>query len=106
MRAMLLDEPKRPLRHVQVADPAPAAGQVRIKVGACGVCRTDLHIYDGELTHPKLPLVLGHEIVGVVERRGPGAERFAIGDRVGVGWLGKTDEVCRYCRSGRENLCD
>jgi propanol-preferring alcohol dehydrogenase len=70
------------------------------------VCRTDLHILDGELPDPKLPLVPGHEIVGTVEARGPGATRFAVGDRVGVGWLGFTDGTCRYCRSGRENLCD
>jgi propanol-preferring alcohol dehydrogenase len=106
MHAMLLDRARRALRAADVADPTPGPGQVRVRVRACGVCRTDLHVYDGELSEPKLPLILGHEIVGVVEESGPGAERFARGDRVGIPWLGWTDGLCRYCRSGRENLCD
>jgi alcohol dehydrogenase, propanol-preferring len=106
MKAMLLEQPRTPLvlRDVPVA--APDARQIRVRVRACGVCRTDLHIADGELPKPKLPLILGHEIIGVVDERGDGAERFKIGDRVGIPWLGETDGTCRYCRSGRENLCD
>jgi alcohol dehydrogenase, propanol-preferring len=106
MHAMLLDRARRPLRAAEIADPEPGRGQVGVRVRACGVCRTDLHVYDGELTQPKLPLVLGHEVIGVVEESGPGAARFARGARVGIPWLGWTDGVCRYCRSGRENLCD
>jgi propanol-preferring alcohol dehydrogenase len=106
MRAMLLDQARRPLRAAQLSDPSPGPGQLRVSVRACGVCRTDLHIIDGDLHEPKLPLILGHEIVGVVESCGEGAQRFAPGDRVGIPWLGWTDSVCRYCRAGRENLCD
>jgi propanol-preferring alcohol dehydrogenase len=106
MRAMLLDRPGAPLRETTLPRPVPGPGQVLIEVGACGVCRTDLHVADGELSDPKLPLVLGHEIVGRVAERGPGAGRFAAGERVGVPWLGWTCGVCAYCRSGRENLCD
>jgi propanol-preferring alcohol dehydrogenase len=98
--------PHRPLTANELPEPKPAAGQVLIAVRACAVCRTDLHIVDGELAHPKLPLVLGHEIVGTVVEKGPGVDRFRIGDRVGVPWLGWTCGVCEYCRSGRENLCD
>jgi propanol-preferring alcohol dehydrogenase len=105
MRAMLLDAPQSPLRLADVPCPAPGLEQVLIRVRACGVCRTDLHIYDGELSHPKLPLVLGHEIVGVVTEKGERVERFAQGDHVGVPWLGWTCGECPYCRSGRENLC-
>jgi propanol-preferring alcohol dehydrogenase len=94
---MLLEAAGRPLVPVDVAAPRPGPGQVLIRVHACGVCRTDLHVVDGELPHPKLPLVLGHQIVGTVE---------GSGERVGVPWLGWTDGECRYCRSGRENLCD
>ncbi len=99
MQAMVLDWARRPLRAAELPVPKPGPGQILIKVAACGVCRTDLHVLDGELTHPKLPLVLGHEIVGHIE---------AFGDklRVGVPWLGFTDGTCFYCRSGRENLCD
>jgi alcohol dehydrogenase, propanol-preferring len=103
MRAMVLDAPKAPLREAQLPDPEPAAGQVLLEVHACAVCRTDLHIVDGELTEPKLPLVIGHQIVGRVLE---GGERFERGARVGVPWLGWTDGTCRYCRSQRENLCD
>src|SRR3979411_1894073 len=87
-------------------EPRPGPGQLLIAVKACAICRTDLHILDGELPDPKLPLVLGHEIVGTVVGKGPDADRFALGDRVGVPWLGWTCGVCDYCRGARENLCD
>ena len=103
MRAMVLIEPRRPLELRELPDPDPQPGQVLLRVRACGVCRTDLHVADGELVEPKLPLVLGHEIVGIVEK---GGSRFARGTRVGVPWLGWTCGVCEYCRAGRENLCD
>src|SRR5205809_379511 len=106
MRAMLLHGPRQPLHLTEVPDPKPGTGEVLLKVRACAVCRTDLHIVDGELTRPKLPLVPGHEIVGEVSKVGEKATRFKIGDRVGVSWLGWTCGVCAYCRSGRENLCD
>jgi alcohol dehydrogenase, propanol-preferring len=100
---MVLDGANEPLRLADVPEPVPAAGQVLLRVLACGVCRTDLHIVDGELAKPKLPLVLGHQVVGQVLE---GSDRFAPGERVGVPWLGWTDGTCRYCLSGRENLCD
>jgi propanol-preferring alcohol dehydrogenase len=103
MRAMILAEPRRPLELRDIPDPRPQPGQVRLRVRACGVCRTDLHVADGELPDPKLPLVLGHEIVGTVEE---GGGRFAQGTRVGVPWLGWTCGECEYCRAGRENLCN
>jgi propanol-preferring alcohol dehydrogenase len=103
MKAMVLDRPGTPLRAAEVPDPEPGAGQVLVEVAACGVCRTDLHVVDGELPDPELPLVLGHQVVGRVVR---GGERFLPGDRIGIPWLGWTDGECRYCRSGRENLCD
>ena len=103
---MVLHQPRTPLRLEQVSVPEPGPGQLRIRVQACAVCRTDLHVIDGELPHPKLPIIPGHEIVGLVEARGPAAERFAEGDRVGVPWLGRTCGVCPYCRRGDENLCD
>src|SRR5881409_1541853 len=106
MRAMLLDAPRRPLRAADTPTPAPGPGQVLLAVRACGVCRTDLHVFDGELPNPKLPLVLGHEIVGTVAQVGAGVDRFTPGQRVGVPWLGWTCGVCEYCRAGRENLCD
>lgn len=106
MKAMLLDAPGRPLRAADVPDPMPGPGQLLLRVVACAVCRTDLHVLDGELREPKLPLVLGHEIVGVVEACGEGASRFAPGERVGVAWLGATCGRCRFCESGAENLCD
>jgi propanol-preferring alcohol dehydrogenase len=96
----------RPLREAQLSAPEPGPGQVRLKVQTCAVCRTDLHIVDGELPDPKLPLVLGHQIVALVSGVGKGASRFAVGERVGVPWLGWTDGTCRFCRSGRENLGD
>jgi propanol-preferring alcohol dehydrogenase len=106
MRAMVLDAPRQPLRLVEMLVPVPADGQVLLKVNACGVCHTDLHILDGELPNPKLPLILGHQIVGTVVGRGPEATRFQHGERVGVPWLGATDGTCRYCRHGQENLCE
>ena len=106
MLAMLLEAPGQPLRSQEVLVPRPGPEQVLIRVRACGVCRTDLHIVDGESTQPKLPLILGHEIAGTVAAVGPGVEKFRIGDRIGVPWLGYTCGVCRYCRQGRENLCD
>jgi propanol-preferring alcohol dehydrogenase len=106
MRAMLFDAPGQPLRMVTVADPVPAAGQVLVKVAACGLCRTDLHVVDGELTHPKLPLIPGHQVVGDVVAVGAEVETLRAGDRVGIPWLGWTCGVCEYCLSGRENLCD
>src|SRR4051794_14956367 len=103
MRAMVLEAPRTPLRLRELPEPEPAAGEVLLEVHACAVCRTDLHVVDGELPHPKLPLVPGHQIVGHVLG---GGERFEPGERVGVPWLGWTDGTCRYCRSARENLCD
>jgi len=103
---MVLREPRTPLALEQRADPEPGAGEVRIRVEACAVCRTDLHIVDGELALPRLPIVPGHEIVGVVDRIGAGVDAPALGDRVGVPWLGHTCGRCAYCRSAAENLCD
>jgi propanol-preferring alcohol dehydrogenase len=103
---MILAAPGRPLLAEDVPKPEPASGQVLVRVGACAVCRTDLHVVDGELQHPRLPLILGHEIVGEVAALGKGATRFKVGDRVGIPWLGWTCGHCRYCQSGRENLCD
>jgi alcohol dehydrogenase, propanol-preferring len=100
---MVFDGPEQPLRAVELPDPEPGLGEVLLSVRACGVCRTDLHIVDGELTEPRLPLVPGHQIVATVESDG---ERFSRGDRVGVPWLGWTDGDCRYCQTDRENLCD
>jgi propanol-preferring alcohol dehydrogenase len=121
MRAMVLEEPRRHLQLRDVPKPKPGRGQLLVRVSSCAVCRTDLHVVDGELPKPKLPLILGHQIVGRVEEIGeetlegpqssnsPGAKAaptFAIGDRVGIPWLGWTDGDCAYCRSGTENLCD
>jgi propanol-preferring alcohol dehydrogenase len=106
MRAMVLERQREPLRPAELPDPRPRPGQVLVSVAACGVCRTDLHIVDGDLSEPKRSLVPGHQIVGTVVGMGERAERFALGDRIGVPWLGWTDGECRYCRSGRENLCD
>jgi alcohol dehydrogenase, propanol-preferring len=105
MNAMQLREAKEPLRLVELPVPTPASGQVLIRVSVCAVCRTDLHIVSGELTDPKLPLVIGHMIVGRIEAAGEGAHRFTIGTRIGVPWLGYVDETCRFCRRGLENLC-
>ena len=106
MRAMVLDSPGNPLRRTEVSEPEPGPEQVLLRVHACAVCRTDLHVVDGELPDPKLPLVPGHQIVGTVEGVGGRVERFAAGDRIGVPWLGYTDGMCRYCLADRENLCD
>jgi propanol-preferring alcohol dehydrogenase len=106
MKAMVLHAQRERLRATELPTREPGPGEVLLKVGACAVCRTDLHVVDGELPHPKLPLVPGHEIVGVITARGDGVERFRLGDRVGVPWLGWTCGACAYCRTGRENLCD
>ncbi len=106
MHAQMLTAAGRPLIAAELSAPRPGPQQVLIAVRACAVCRTDLHVVDGELADPKLPLVLGHEIIGSVVEKGAEVDRFAIGDRVGVPWLGWTCGVCEYCRSGRENLCD
>jgi alcohol dehydrogenase, propanol-preferring len=106
MRAMVLPRPHMPLVLRETAIPSPVAGQVLVEVLACGVCRTDLHVVDGELPHPKLPIVPGHEIVGRVAAVGAGVSGFAIGQRIGVPWLARTCGICPYCREGRENLCD
>jgi alcohol dehydrogenase, propanol-preferring len=105
MRAQILDRAGEPLTLREIADPRCGDGQVRVSVSACAVCRTDLHVLDGELTHPRLPLVLGHQIVGTVLERGAGVTSLDVGDRVGIPWLGWTDGTCTFCRSGRENLC-
>ena len=106
MRAMVLDKPRQPLQLRDVLKPKPGRGQLLVRVSTCAVCRTDLHVVDGELPDPKLPLILGHQIVGRVEEIGEKNSKFAIGDRVGIPWLGWTDGDCAYCRSERENLCD
>lgn len=106
MRAMVLEKQPGELEARDLPVPEPGSGQVLIRVSTCGVCRTDLHIVDGDLTEPSLPLVPGHQIVGTVEGSGPGVGRFHSGDRVGVPWLGWTDGDCRFCRQGRENLCE
>ncbi|WP_025746048.1 zinc-dependent alcohol dehydrogenase family protein [Kallotenue papyrolyticum] len=106
MRAMILKAPGQPLAPAELPTPTPGARQALIQVHACAVCRTDLHIVDGELPEPKLPLIPGHQIVGTVVAVGPDVQRLAVGQRVGVPWLGWTCGTCRFCRSGRENLCD
>jgi propanol-preferring alcohol dehydrogenase len=105
MKAMVLDAPHTALREADVPRREPGPRDVVLEVGACAVCRTDLHVVDGELPHPKLPLIIGHEIVGRVVDTGSDVGDFRPGDRVGVPWLGRTCGECRYCRSGRENLC-
>jgi propanol-preferring alcohol dehydrogenase len=106
MRCMQLDRPGEPLRLAERPVPQPGNGELMLAVSACGVCRTDLHVVDGDLQHPKLPIVPGHEIVGRVAAVGQGVSGFTIGERVGVPWLGATCGVCPYCRDGAENLCD
>ena len=106
MKAMVLEKPGAPLRMMELPMPHPRSDQVLVKVTACGVCRTDLHIVDGELQHPELPIVPGHEIVGEVVDAGRDVRRLEVGDKVGIPWLGSTCGRCRYCRSGEENLCD
>jgi propanol-preferring alcohol dehydrogenase len=106
MRAMVLEEPRRPLVMRERSLPEPAADEILVAIAACGVCRTDLHVVDGELPNPKLPVVPGHEIVGRIVAMGEGVTGLAIGQRIGVPWLGHTCGVCPYCRAARENLCD
>ncbi len=106
MLAMLLEKPGQRLRPVELATPTPGPGQVLLRVLACAVCRTDLHVVDGELTKPKLPLIPGHEIIGTVADRAQGAERFKLGDRVGIPWLGWSCGGCNHCKTLKENLCD
>ncbi|WP_041802999.1 zinc-dependent alcohol dehydrogenase family protein [Rhodopseudomonas palustris] len=106
MQAMVLTAPGAPLLMQQRATPQPGDGEVRVKVNACGVCRTDLHVVDGELPNIRYPIIPGHEIVGRVEAVGRGVSTHQVGDRVGIPWLGHTCRVCRYCRAGQENLCD
>src|SRR5262245_35086342 len=106
MQAMVLDAAGRPLRLATIARPTAGPAQVLLRIHACAVCRTDLHVADGDLTRPKLPLVIGHEIVGTVAQVGAGVTELATGQRVGVPWLGWTCGECEYCRTGRENLCD
>lgn len=106
MRAMVLERPREPLVLRTLPDPEPGPGEVLIQVGACGVCRTDLHVVDGELTQPALPLIPGHEIVGRVAALGEGVNHLTLGERVGVGWLGRSCQCCDYCRADEENLCD
>ena len=106
MQAMVLERPGKPLTLLERPDPRPGIGEVRVEVAACGVCRTDLHVVDGELQNPKLPIVPGHEIVGHIDMTGEGVGDLSVGQRVGVPWLGWTCGQCRYCRNGCENLCD
>ncbi len=106
MKAMVLEKPRIPLKAVERADPLPGKGEIRLRVEACAVCRTDLHVVDGDLDHPKLPLVPGHEIVGVIDMLGAGVDRNRLGRRVGVPWLGHACGACAYCLAGTENLCD
>nr|WP_238523471.1 zinc-dependent alcohol dehydrogenase family protein [Candidatus Methylacidiphilum infernorum]ANC58152.1 alcohol dehydrogenase, propanol-preferring [Candidatus Methylacidiphilum infernorum] len=106
MKAMVLERPKNPLVLKDVPIPSPGPGEVLLEVLVCGVCRTDLHVVDGELPNPKPNLIPGHEVVGIVRKLGSGATKFSIGQRVGVPWLGKSCGQCRFCITGRENLCD
>jgi len=106
MRAMVLFETHTALKATQLPDPTPSAGEILVRVEACAVCRTDLHVVDGELPNPQLPIIPGHEIVGRVIAAGQNAGRYAPGDRVGIPWLGRTCGVCTYCKAGMENLCD
>ena len=106
MQAMVLERPGQPLKLVERPDPTPAEGEVRVRIAACGVCRTDLHVVDGELPNPKLPIVPGHEIVGRIDLVGKAVHTLAPGLRVGVPWLARSCGHCHYCRNGRENLCD
>lgn len=106
MKAMVLERPGAPLKLIERDVPSPAPGEVTVKVAACGVCRTDLHVVDGDLKHPKLPIIPGHEIVGTVEAVGKGVTHLMPGQRVGIPWLGATCGHCGFCRRGRENLCD
>src|ERR1700682_1162198 len=110
MKACILQAPapiaSNPLRIVELLKPVAVGKQILVRVRACGVCRTDLHVVEGELPPRKSPLIPGHQVVGIVERQGENARRFAIGDRVGIAWLHRTDGTCEYCKAGAENLCD
>src|ERR1017187_3603487 len=106
MYAMVLKKIRNALEWTELADPQPGLGEIRVKVATCGVCRTDLHVVDGELPNPKIPIIPGHEIVGRIDLLGAGVEELKIGERVGVPWLGHTCGVCPYCLEHRENLCD
>jgi propanol-preferring alcohol dehydrogenase len=105
MRAMVFEGAKPVLMPVELPEPTPGPGEIRVRVHACGICRTDLHIVDGDLSEPKIPIVPGHQIVGSVDALGSGVDRFALGDRVGIPWLGGACGACQYCETGRENLC-
>ena len=106
MNAMVLNRIQTPLEWTTLKDPQPGPGQIRVKVSACGVCRTDLHVVDGELPHPQVPIIPGHEIVGRIDLMGPEVKGLKVGERVGIPWLARTCGVCPYCRNGHENLCD
>ena len=106
MHAMMLKRPGDSLESSELPDRSPGAGEIRIKVAACGVCRTDLHVVDGELANPKLPIIPGHEVVGRIDAIGPGVEGLGVGERVGIPWLGHTCGACPFCAWGQENLCD
>lgn len=106
MYAMLMEQQQQKLRYTELEKPNPTQHEVLIKVNACGICRTDLHVIDGELKHPKLPLVPGHQIVGTIEKLGDAVTTFTIRQRVGVPWLGRSCGACHFCLTGRENLCD
>jgi propanol-preferring alcohol dehydrogenase len=106
MFAMVLNRIGAPLEWTERPDPLPGPGEIRLQISACGVCRTDLHVVDGELPNPRTPIIPGHEIVGKVDRLGPGVSGFSLGERVGVPWLGHTCQACQPCAGGHENLCD
>ena len=106
MHAMVLEKLGAALEWTELADPEPGPGEIRVRVVACGVCRTDLHVVDGELPDPKVPIVPGHEIVGRIDKLGPGVDGLSVGERVGVPWLGRTCGKCSFCKQGQENLCD
>ncbi|HKW51276.1 MAG TPA: alcohol dehydrogenase catalytic domain-containing protein, partial [Candidatus Eisenbacteria bacterium] len=110
MRAMVLDRPapisSSPLALRETAEPEPGPGEVRVRVRACGICRTDLHVIEGDLPAKRLPLIPGHQVVGIVDRAGPGAKRFRVGDRIGIAWLRHACGKCAYCLAGKENLCE
>jgi propanol-preferring alcohol dehydrogenase len=106
MQAMVLNKPQMPLEWTELPDKEPGPGEIRVKIAACGVCRTDLHVVDGELPHPKSPIIPGHEVVGRIDALGLGVEGLELGERVGIPWLGHTCGVCPYCVSQHENLCD
>ncbi|MBD3258812.1 alcohol dehydrogenase catalytic domain-containing protein, partial [candidate division GN15 bacterium] len=106
MKAMILEKPKQPMKLVDLPKPEPDAGQLRVKVSVCGICRTDLHVVDGDLTEPNLPIIPGHQIVGRIDAIGDDVSGFKEGDRVGIPWLGYSCGECRFCRDHHENLCD